>query len=191
MTRPPTTAGTRLPEVWSAPLTPRPDVRGHFVEVFRASALAAAAGVDLRVSQASLSVSHRGVIRGVHYFPDGPGQTKVVSCVHGAVLDCVVDLRVDSPTFGRWTATRLDQDAPHAVYVPRGFGHSFASLTEGAVMLYLCDVEYVPDRELTVHPFDADLGLPWPAGSAPIVSERDLAAPTLREARRAGLLPTV
>ncbi|WP_229397699.1 dTDP-4-dehydrorhamnose 3,5-epimerase family protein [Micromonospora okii] len=186
----PAQTGVELPGVWNAPLTPHPDVRGHFVEVFRDSTLAEETGAGFRAVQASLSVSRRGVIRGVHYFPDGPGQVKVVSCAHGEVLDVLVDLRVGSPTFGRWSGTRLSQDEPRAVRIPRGVGHSFVALTDRAVVLYLCDEEYVPGRELTVHPFDADLDLPWPTGLATIVSDRDLAAPSLRELRERGLLPT-
>lgn len=178
-----------LPGVWSTELTVHHDNRGRFVEWFRTSRLAAATGTEPAFSQANLSVSGRGVIRGVHYFGTDNGQAKYVTCAHGEVLDVVVDLRVGSPRFGHWRAVRMSQSAPHAVYLPRGLGHAFVALSDQAVMLYLCDAEYVPGVERTIHPLDPDLALPWPAGLPRTISDRDLSAPSLRQAQALGLLP--
>ncbi|OLR95307.1 dTDP-4-dehydrorhamnose 3,5-epimerase family protein [Actinokineospora bangkokensis] len=178
-----------LAGVWAADLTTHTDPRGGFVEWFRASRLSGGTGVEFTVAQANASISKRGVIRGVHYFADGAGQAKYVTCAHGEVVDVAVDLRVGSPTFGRWTANRLSQAEPRSVYLPRGIGHAFVALTERAVMQYLCDREYVPGLELTIHPLDPELALPWPADLPRIVSDRDSSAPTLREAAELGLLP--
>lgn len=178
-----------LTGVWATDLTTHSDPRGDFVEWYRASRLTGDTGVAFEVAQANASISARGVIRGVHYFADDDGQAKYVTCAHGEVVDVAVDLRLGSPTFGRWTANRLSQREPRAVYLPRGIGHAFVALTERAVMQYLCDREYVPGLELTIHPLDPELALPWPADLPRIISDRDSSAPTLREAAEAGLLP--
>jgi dTDP-4-dehydrorhamnose 3,5-epimerase len=128
------------------------------------------------------------VVRGVHFADVPPGQAKYVTCVRGAVLDVVVDLRAGSPGFGRWQGVQLDDADRRAVYIAEGIGHGFCALSDEATLTYLCSETYAPDREHSVHPLDADLGIVWPADS-PVVSERDGAAPGLAEALAAGLLP--
>ena len=168
------------------------DDRGSFVEAFRGAEFAAALGYRLDVSQVNCSVSRRGVIRGIHYSDVPPGQAKYVTCVAGAVVDVVVDLRADSPGFGRWEAVRLDDAARRAVFLSEGLGHAFVALTDRATVVYLCSTPYAPGREHGVHPLDPALGIAWPlaeAHAAPVLSEKDAAAPTLAEALRAGQLP--
>jgi dTDP-4-dehydrorhamnose 3,5-epimerase len=164
------------------------DARGVFLEWYRADRLAAAVGHPLRLAQANISVSARGVVRGIHFADVPPGQAKYVTCAQGAVLDVIVDLRVGSPTFGRWEGVRLDDADRRAVYLAEGIGHGFCALSDGATLAYLCSTSYSPQREHAVHPLDADLGIAWPAGS-PVLSERDAAAPTLAQARARGQLP--
>lgn len=164
------------------------DERGVFLEWYRAEDQAAAVGAPLQVAQANLSSSARDVVRGVHFADVPPGQAKYVTCVAGAVLDVIVDIRVGSPTFGRWEAVELDEDTRRAVYLSEGLGHAFCALSAQATIVYLCSTGYVPQRERTVHPLDPELGLPWPT-DAPILSAKDAAAPSLAEARQAGLLP--
>jgi dTDP-4-dehydrorhamnose 3,5-epimerase len=173
-------------------LTPRvfPDERGRFLETYRAEVLAQAVGHPLRLAQANCSVSARGVVRGVHFADVPPSQAKYVSCLSGAVLDVVVDIRVGSPTFGRWDAVRLDDVDHRALYLAEGLGHAFMALTEDAVVSYLCSAPYAPQREHGLHPLDPQLALPWPADVEPLLSPKDAAAPTLAEALAAGLLPT-
>ena len=98
------------------------DPRGLFMEWYRFDRLAAAVGHPLRLAQANLSVSARGVVRGIHFADVPPGQAKYVTCVSGAVIDMVVDLRVGSPTFGQWEATRLDDVDRRALYLAEGLG---------------------------------------------------------------------
>lgn len=174
-------------------ITPRVfgDDRGSFLEWFRQDALATELAHELRLEQANWSTSRRGVIRGIHYADVPPGQAKYVTCVRGAVLDIVVDLRVGSPTFGRHEAVRLDDEARRAVYIAEGLGHGFCALTDDATVLYLCSTGYNPTGEHGVHPLDADLALPWPSEVEPVLSDKDAAAPTLAEARAAGALPTL
>jgi dTDP-4-dehydrorhamnose 3,5-epimerase len=164
------------------------DSRGLFLEWYRFDHLAAEVGHPLHLAQANMSVSAEGVVRGIHFADVPPGQGKYVTCVRGAVLDVVVDIRVGSPTFGRWEAVRLDDGDRRAVYLGEGLGHGFCALTDDATLTYLCSTTYQPARERAVHPLDADLGVDWPA-AVPALSDRDAAAPSLAAARAAGLLP--
>ncbi|MFC0506035.1 dTDP-4-dehydrorhamnose 3,5-epimerase [Micromonospora costi] len=164
------------------------DPRGLFMEWYRFDRLAEAVGHPLRLAQGNLSVSGRGVVRGIHFADVPPGQAKYVTCVRGAVLDVVVDLRVGSPTFGRWEGVRLDDVERRAVYLAEGLGHGFCALSDDATLTYLCSATYNPTGEHGVHPLDEELGIEWPA-DAPQLSARDAAAPTLAQARESGLLP--
>ena len=173
--------------------TPRvhSDDRGSFAEAFRGAEFAAGLGYRLDVAQVNTSVSRRGVIRGIHYADVPPGQAKYVTCVAGAILDVIVDLRTDSPSFGKWEAVRLDAVTRRAVFLAEGLGHAFMALNDGATSLYLCSTPYAPGREHGVHPLDPAIGIAWPADEdvEPVLSEKDAAAPTLDEALRAGQLP--
>jgi dTDP-4-dehydrorhamnose 3,5-epimerase len=173
-------------------LTPRQheDDRGVFCEWYRADAVAEAVGHSLTLEQANCSESKRGVLRGVHFADVPPGQAKFVTCAHGAVLDVVVDLRVGSPTFGTWDAVRLDDRERRAIYIAEGLGHAFFALTDDATVLYLCSTGYAPGREHGIHPLDPVLGIEWPPGIHPVLSDKDAAAPTLAEAAEQGLLPS-
>ena len=181
---------------WS--FTPRQfrDGRGTFLEAFSEEAFAAAVGHGFGLAQVNCSVSEAGALRGVHFADVPPGQAKYVTCTAGAVLDVVVDVRVGSPTFGRWESVLLDDVDRRAVYLAEGLGHAFCSLAPGSTVTYLCSTGYAPAREHGVHPLDPALGIAWPTrgrGGEPLqwqLSETDAAAPTLAEAERGGLLPT-
>jgi dTDP-4-dehydrorhamnose 3,5-epimerase len=171
--------------------TPRiyPDNRGNFHEWFRGAEFLDDLGYRFELAQANCSVSHRGVIRGVHFTEVPPGQAKYVACGSGAVLDVVVDVRVGSPTYGRWEAVQLDDQTRRAVFICEGLGHAFMALSPQATVMYLCSTPYAPGIEHGVHPLDPALGIAWPKDVPGILSEKDAAAPTLDEARRTGLLP--
>jgi dTDP-4-dehydrorhamnose 3,5-epimerase len=164
------------------------DDRGAFLEWYRFDALAAAVGHPLDLRQANLSTSAKDVVRGIHFADVPPSQAKYVTCVTGAVLDVVVDIRVGSPTFGTWEAVRLDDEDRRAVYLAEGLGHAFCALTEGATVTYLCSSTYRPGHEHGIDPLDRELDIAWPAGT-PLLSKKDADAPSLAEARAAGLLP--
>jgi len=166
------------------------DDRGHFLEWFRARELSETLGYWPETAQANCSVSRRGVLRGIHFSSVPPGQAKYVTCVSGAVLDVVVDLRIGSPTYSRWEAVRLDDESRRAVFLSVGLGHAFMALSDEATVIYLCSTPYSPGREYGVHPLDPDIGIEWPTDTDPVLSAKDAAAPTLEEVRRAGLLPT-
>jgi dTDP-4-dehydrorhamnose 3,5-epimerase len=172
--------------------TPRQhaDDRGRFLEWFRADRLQEAVGHPLRLAQANHSVSRRGTLRGVHYADVPPSQAKYVTCVRGTVLDCVVDIRTGSPTYGSFAAVRLDDVARSGLYLAEGLGHAFMALTEDAAITYLCSTRYDPAREHGVDPLDPDLALPWPPELTPLLSPKDAEAPSLKDAEEAGALPT-
>lgn len=171
--------------------TPRiyPDNRGEFHEWFRGAEFRDDLGYDLELAQANCSVSHRGVIRGIHFTEIPPGQAKYVICASGAILDVVVDLRTGSPSFARWEAVRLDDETRRAVFISEGLGHAFVALSDRATVMYLCSTPYAPGIEHGVNPVDQEIGIAWPRDVRAILSEKDAAAPSLDEAARAGLLP--
>jgi dTDP-4-dehydrorhamnose 3,5-epimerase len=164
------------------------DPRGLFMEWYRVDHLAAELGHPFDLAQANMSVSARGVVRGIHFADVPPSQAKYVTCVRGAVLDVVVDIRIGSPTFGQWESVRLDDVDRRAVYISEGLGHGFCALTDDATLMYLCSTTYSPEREHGVNPLDPRLGIEWPTDE-PLVSAKDSAAPGLEEAAAAGLLP--
>ncbi|MBB5155206.1 dTDP-4-dehydrorhamnose 3,5-epimerase family protein [Saccharopolyspora phatthalungensis] len=167
-----------------------PDRRGLFVAPFQEAAFVDATGHPLRVAQTNHSVSARNVVRGVHFSDVPPGQAKYVYCPQGALLDVVVDIRVGSPTFGRWEAARLDSTEYRAFYLAEGLGHAFVALTDDTVMNYLCSTPYNPAAEHGIDPLDPDLGLPWSdLDGEPILSEKDRTAPGLAQAAEQGMLP--
>ncbi len=180
----------RIKGAWALEPGVFPDDRGSFHEWYRGAEFREATGYNLSLAQANCSVSRRGVLRGVHFSDVPPGQAKYLTCVRGAVLDAVVDLRVGSPTFARWQALRLDDDSRHAVFLAEGLGHAFMALTDDATVAYLCSTGYAPEREHGVHPLDPELGIAWPEDIPPVLSPKDAQAPTLAEAKRAGLLPS-
>jgi dTDP-4-dehydrorhamnose 3,5-epimerase len=172
------------------------DGRGVFLEWFRADRFAEATGHAFTLAQANASVSTAGTVRGIHFADVPPGQAKWVTCLHGAVVDVVVDLRVGSPTFGSWEAVTIDDTQHRAVYVSEGLGHACMALEDGSVVSYLCSTPYAPAREHGVHPLDPAVGIAWPTTArdgtpiAPLLGDKDAQAPTLAEARRSGLLPS-
>jgi dTDP-4-dehydrorhamnose 3,5-epimerase len=166
------------------------DGRGVFLEWYRADVLADAVGHPLSLVQANSSVSARGTVRGVHFADVPPSQAKYVYCPRGAVLDMVVDIRLGSPTFGRYDTVRLDEVDRRAIYLAEGLGHAFLALEDGATLTYLCSAGYAPAREHGVTPLDPVLDLPWPADVDLLLSPRDQAAPSLAEAAERGLLPS-
>ncbi|MFI9841231.1 dTDP-4-dehydrorhamnose 3,5-epimerase family protein [Nonomuraea sp. NPDC051941] len=167
-----------------------PDDRGSFVSPHQHRAFVEAVGRPLfPVTQTNVSTSRRGVLRGVHYTLTPPGTAKYTCCVRGKAIDIVVDIRVGSPTYGRWDSSVLNGVSYRSLYLPVGVGHAFVALEDETMMTYLLSEPYEPDHELAVDPLDPALGLPIPADIEPIMSQRDLAAPTLAEAAAAGLLP--
>lgn len=174
-------------------VTPRqfPDDRGVFWEWYRFDALAEAVGHPLDLRQGNGSVSRRGVVRGIHFADVPPSQAKYVTVSSGAVIDYVIDIRVGSPTFGQWEAIRLDAVDRRAVYIGEGLGHAFVALEDESTVTYLVSEVFNPTAEHGITPLDETVGLEFPAEAGePLLSPKDLEAPTLLDAQAAGLLPT-
>jgi dTDP-4-dehydrorhamnose 3,5-epimerase len=160
------------------------DPRGFFYEAFRADLSLPA--MDFDVAQVNVSVSAKGVFRGLHLMKHTYGQRKYVLCVSGRVLDFALDLREGSPNFGQFKE-RLLEPGNIAVYIPNGFAHGFLSLEDGSTVVYLCDTTYSPENEVGLNPNDEALnnfleeGLSKLGMNAPILSAKDASAPSLYE----------
>lgn len=166
------------------------DDRGLFLMPFQETPFLRATGRPLfNVAQTNHSESRRGVVRGVHFTVTPPGCAKYVYCPRGAALDIVVDIRVGSPTFGKWDAVEVDSRHFRSVYFPVGVAHAFIAFQDDTLMSYMISGEYVPENELALSPLDPDLDLPLPKDVPPILSARDQVAPTLAEALERGMLP--
>lgn len=180
-----------VPGAWEITPKVHSDSRGLFFEWFTDRAFSAFTGHRFDLRQANCSVSAAGVLRGLHFAQLPPSQAKYVTCVSGSVFDVVVDIRVGSPTFGRWDAVLLDGRHRRSVYLAEGLAHGFLALQDDSTVMYLCSTEYSPDREHTIVATDPALGIDWPVvDGRRVLSERDAAAPTLAEVRASGLLPT-
>ena len=138
----------------------------------------AAAGIAEAFVQENHSRSERGVLRGLHYQRAPHGQSKLVRVLSGSVFDVAVDIRPDSPTWGRWVGITLSSDNRKMVYIPSWCAHGFCVLSEQAEVLYHTSPEYKPESEAGIIWNDPALGIEWPT-SSPIVSERDGAWPPL------------
>lgn len=164
------------------------DDRGFFREWFTAHDVEAA-GVPFVAKQANLSVSARNVVRGLHYSLAPQGQAKIVTCVFGEVDDVIVDVRVGSPAFGRVEVVHLRADDGQSVYLPTGVAHGFCVTSEHAALTYLLSSPFNAALELEIHPFDAEINVPWSLDGEPTLSAKDAAAPSLGERLAANQLP--
>ena len=150
------------------------DARGYFLESFNAKEFAEKTGLNINFVQDNESVSSYGVMRGLHFQRPPYTQSKLVRCVKGAVLDVAVDIRKGSPTYGQHVAVELTEDNHRQFFVPRGFAHGFAVLSETAVFQYKCDEFYHPEADGGVSILDSSLGIDWkiPTENA-LLSEKD------------------
>jgi dTDP-4-dehydrorhamnose 3,5-epimerase len=154
------------------------DDRGFLVETFSEQAWREA-GVDVEFVQDNHSRSSGGILRGLH-FQASPGQAKLVRCLRGRIWDVAVDLRRDSPTFGRWEGFELDDVRHRQLFIPKGFAHGFCVLGDIADVHYKLSTYYDPATESGFRWDDPDVGVEWPIDD-PQVSERDANAPRLAE----------
>lgn len=156
------------------------DERGFFVETYRES-LFREAGIDVAFVQANHSRSRRGVLRGLHFQTTQP-QGKLVRVSRGAVFDVAVDVRRESPHFGRWFGAVLDDRDLRMMYIPPRFAHGFCVLSDEADFIYGCTDYYHPASDAGVIWNDPDIGIAWPdMGTPPLLSPKDQALPRLRD----------
>ena len=179
-----------VPGAWEFTPKQHADSRGVFFESFTDTSFSSATGHRFDLHQANCSVSAAGVLRGLHFAQLPPSQAKYVTCLHGAVFDVVVDIRVGSPTFGQWDAVVLDGLDRRSVYLSEGLGHAFLALQDDSAVTYLCSAGYNPGREHTINPLDPAIGIAWPAVDNLVLSDRDAQASTLEQVQAQGLLPT-
>lgn len=166
------------------------DVRGNFYEGLRTEELERVVGVPFAPRQINYSTSRRNTLRGIHSVAIPPGQAKFVTCVRGALRDIVVDLRVGSPTYGRYSSQELTAESGCSVYVPEGVGHGFLTLADDTCICYVLSTAHVPGTQIDINPLDPALALPWGFTEPPLLSDKDAKAPTAAEAAAAGLLST-
>ena len=161
------------------------DERGYFCETYSRRELESL-GITADFVQDNESLSTYGVIRGLHYQKGEHAQAKLVRVLEGAVLDVAVDLRVGSPTFGRHAAVLLTGENRRQLFIPKGFAHGFAVLSDRARFAYKCDAFYAPESEGSVNALDPELGIDWPI---PVeerrFSAKDRRAPAFADYRRA------
>lgn len=173
---------TEIKGVWV--LEPRvfEDARGYFMETYRQEDFDAHIGETVFV-QDNESKSSYGVVRGLHYQKGEWSQAKLVRVMQGKVLDVAVDLRRSSETFGKFVAVELSADNKRQLFVPRGFAHGFAVLSDTAVFAYKVDNKYMPSAEASIRFDDPDIGIEWPvAADDMILSPKDLNAKSFKEA---------
>ena len=156
------------------------DPRGYFFESFNQNKFNELIGKTIDFVQDNESFSSKGVLRGLHFQTGAYAQAKLVRVIEGAVLDVVVDIRKESPTFSEHFSIELSEDNKRQLFVPKGFAHGFIVLSETAIFSYKCDNFYDKASELGLRYDDSSLGIDWklPANEF-IVSEKDLVLPTL------------
>ncbi len=156
------------------------DQRGYFCETYSAQALAEY-GIKTVFVQDNQSLSVvKGTIRGIHFQNAPRCQTKLVRCTHGKIMDYVVDLRHDSPTFKKWICVELSEENHRQLYIPKGFGHAFITLVDNCILQYKVDDFYAPECDRSIAYNDPELGIDWGSGDL-VFSEKDLKAPKLAD----------
>ena len=168
---------TEIPDVWI--LNPKvfADARGYFMETWREADFYAHIGHDVHFVQDNQSFSSRGVLRGLHYQQGEFSQAKLVRVLAGTVVDVAVDLRKDSPTFGKHVMVELSAENKKQLFIPRGFAHGFQVISEQALFTYKVDNIYAPQAERSIRYNDPTLNIAWPITDESLVqlSEKDLA----------------
>jgi dTDP-4-dehydrorhamnose 3,5-epimerase len=172
---------TEIPEVLLLEPKVFGDARGFFLESYNHKVFREATGLDVQFVQDNHSRSAQGVLRGLHYQLRQP-QGKLVRVVRGAVFDVAVDVRRSSPTFGQWVGAELSEENQRQFWVPPGFAHGFVVLSESADFLYKATDYYAPEHERCVAWNDPAIGIEWPRGVLPTLSEKDRGGAALANA---------
>lgn len=160
------------------------DARGYFLETYRQDAFAEA-GMPREFVQDNESFSGHGILRGLHYQWPKP-QGKLIRVLRGAIYDVAVDIRQDSPNFGKWVGVELSAENKHQLWVPAGFAHGFCVTSDDAIVVYKCSDYYAPDCEHTLLWNDPAVGVEWPIAD-PLLSAKDVAGLPLAEIAKANL----
>ena len=158
------------------------DERGFFMESYKESAFAEG-GIDVRFVQDNRSLSQKGVLRGLHYQKPPHAQGKLVSVTQGEIFDVAVDIRPESPTFGRWASATLTAENRLMLWIPEGFAHGFQALSETAQVHYKTTSEYAREFDAGLRWNDPEIGVKWPI-DPPLLSAKDETLPALAEMKR-------
>jgi dTDP-4-dehydrorhamnose 3,5-epimerase len=164
------------------------DQRGFFREWFKSDDIGSRIGRKFEVSQSNISMSNRGVMRGIHYSLAPAGQAKWITCISGSIWDVAVDIRPSSPTYRKWIGVTLTAGIGEALFLSEGLGHGFISLEDNSVVSYLLTSPYSPSEEFEINPLDPELRIDWP-GVDRLMSPKDEHAPTLAMRLAEGNLP--
>ena len=155
------------------------DERGYFMESFRQSWMDSLAEFSGNFVQDNQSFSHYGTIRGLHFQEGKHAQSKLVRVIQGTILDVVVDIQQESPTFGKHITVELSAAKQNQLWIPKGFAHGFSVLSETAIVYYKCDAYYHKASEGGIHPLDKDLAIDWQLPKEKLrISEKDALLPT-------------
>ena len=179
---------TTIPGCWLIETDVHLDDRGGFQEWFKSSQVHESSGENFVPAQANFSVSKKNVLRGIHFSLNPLGQSKIVFCAAGKILDYIVDLDASSATFGQWKSFELSPEKGSVLLIGPKTGHGFLSLQDNTVVTYLLSSEYSQKDEFEVSFLDEILGINLP-GTAHILSEKDRIAPGIMELRKLGRLP--
>jgi len=140
------------------------------------------------MAQANLSISSRGVVRGIHYSLAPKGQAKWVTCTNGRIWDVIIDIRPKSPTFKKWVGVEISAESGKSIFIDDQLGHAFMALEDETVVTYLVDSEYSPNFELDINPLDSEIGILWPDLQI-VLSKKDTLAPGIAMREKEGKLP--
>ena len=175
---------TSIPDVVIIEPKVHGDHRGYFIETFRADKLEEFLGYKINFCQDNESKSSRGVLRGLHYQLHPAAQTKLVRVIQGGVLDVAVDIRKNSPTFGKYVSVKLTAKNKRQLLVPRGFAHGFVVLENDTIFAYKVDNYYSPENDRGIAFDDESLGIDWKIPKKELLlSEKDTKQPKLYEAK--------
>ena len=156
------------------------DERGFFLESYKKSDFINN-GINIDFNQDNHSRSTKGVLRGLHYQASPKGQAKIVRCIKGEIFDVAVDIRKNSPTFGKWVGEKLSEENKHMLYIPDGFAHGFVVLSDIAEILYKASNEYSKEHDRGILWNDPDIDIKWNIDFEPILSEKDKKQPRLKD----------
>lgn len=172
---------TSIKDVYVIETEIRGDRRGYFMETYKESSFKEA-GLNYTFVQDNQSKSKAGVLRGLHFQKKFP-QAKLVRCIEGEVFDVCVDLRKNSPTYGKWEGVVLSAEKGNQFMVPRGFAHGYFVLSETATFCYKCDELYHPEDEGGIMWNDPEIGVKWPTIGEVILSDKDKLHPSLKDVK--------
>lgn len=157
------------------------DERGFFEELYNFDHYKSLSISEIFVQDNNSLSKAPGTLRGLHFQGSPRAQAKLVRCGAGRIFDVAVDIRSGSPTFGKWKGFELSAENRHQLYLPAGFAHGFVTMEPNSEIIYKCSDVYAPEVEGAIRWNDPEIGIEWPLAAAPVLSEKDAAAPLLSD----------